>query len=60
MQLSAHDLGYLFKPSLAISKGVEDQYNGHHWIQGKPKVPYTFLVHGCRVMVQTSAVVPTG
>ena len=36
------------------------KYNGHHWIQeGELKVPYNFLVHVCRVMVQTSAVVFT-
>lgn len=40
---------------------MEDQCNGHHWIQeDELKVPYTFLAHVCKAMVQTSAAVPTG
>lgn len=38
------NLSYLFKPSPAISKRMEDQYTGHQSKEGKLKVPYTFLV----------------
>lgn len=56
------NLSYLFKPSPAISKGTEGQDIGHHLIQVK-KVSLrsrTLFWSMCRVMVQTSAVVPTG
>lgn len=56
------NLNYLFNTSPAISKGMEDPYTGHHFIQGK-KVTlryHTLFWSMCRVMIQTSTVALPG
>jgi hypothetical protein len=52
-------LSYLFNPSPATSKGMEDQYNCHLMQQRKVSLrSCTLFWSTCRGMAQTSAVVP--
>lgn len=49
------NLSYLFRPSLAISKGIEAQSTGHNLMQVKKVSLRSHIVFWsmCRVMVQT-------
>lgn len=55
----SYHINYLFKPSSAISKGVEDRYTGYHLIQGKKVSLRSHILFWSLFRVQTEAIVLT-